>query len=167
MQSLSLPSCLHRETVPSDNPGQCDCCKLSKLSETHLAAAAAELFARIIYRQPSISPPTNSCGHCHRGFSWTGPAGGTIINTMIGWQWVSRVLPAKASLDDTALSLMPLFCATGAFDGDAFMLDGLPAWTAHLEPPQAGTVPGDLRAVSWSSFALRYAVAFTGSSGSV
>jgi hypothetical protein len=25
------------------------------------------------------------------------------------------------------------FCAAGAFDGDACMLDGLPAWTAHLE----------------------------------
>jgi hypothetical protein len=26
-----------------------------------------------------------------------------------------------------------MFCATGAFDGDAVMLAGLPAWPAHLE----------------------------------
>jgi hypothetical protein len=61
----------------------------------------------------------------------------------IGWQWVSRVLPAKATLVDTALSLMSLFCATGAFDADAFMLDGLPAWPAHLEYQEiCGPSPG-------------------------
>jgi hypothetical protein len=41
------------------------------------------------------------------------------------------------------LSLMLLFCATGAFDGDAFMLDGLPAWPAHLEYQEiCGPSPG-------------------------
>jgi hypothetical protein len=35
------------------------------------------------------------------------------------------------------------FCATGAFDGDAFMLDSLPAWTAHLEYQEiCGPSPG-------------------------
>jgi hypothetical protein len=41
------------------------------------------------------------------------------------------------------MMMMSLFCATGAFDGDAFMLDGLPAWTAHLECHEiCGPSPG-------------------------
>jgi hypothetical protein len=62
-------------------------------------------------------------------------------------------------LVDTALSLISLFCATGAFDGDAFHAGHLACMASPLG------VPGDLRAVSWSSFALRYAFAFTGVDG--
>jgi hypothetical protein len=37
----------------------------------------------------------------------------------------------------TLLSFLPeTVTVTGAFDGDACMLDGLPAWTAHLDRDQ-------------------------------
>jgi hypothetical protein len=56
---------------------------------------------------------------------------------------VQRVGPRPPSL--TLRCPLCRFCATGAFDGDAFMLDGfkLPAWTAHLEYQEiCGPSPG-------------------------
>jgi hypothetical protein len=36
-----------------------------------------------------------------------------------------------------------VYADTKRFDGDAFMLDGLPAWTAHLEYQEhCGSSPG-------------------------
>jgi hypothetical protein len=66
-------------------------------------------------------------------------------------QSLARKLSGAAAAANEAAALCAYTCV---LDGDAYMLDGLPAWTAHSEHQEVWA------GLSCSSIALRYDVAF-------